>query len=172
LGDPILAAIEPTSYLALQKTFDAGMPRGLRWYSRAHYLRGLPDDLIETVLDRVDPLPGPFTMVYFEPGGGAVGRIDPTATAFPHRHTASGVHIFPGWTNPGQDAEHMEWAREFHAALAPHSTGGVYVNLLGEDEPDGVRSAYGENYGRLAELKQKWDPRNLFRLNHKVAPAG
>jgi FAD/FMN-containing dehydrogenase len=171
-GDPILAAVEPTSYVALQQSFDAGMPAGLRWYSRARYLRGLPDDLIEAVLERTNPLPGPFTMVYFEPEGGAIGRIDPAATAFPHRNTAYGVHIFPGWMDPGQDAEVMDWAREFHAALAPHSTGGVYVNLLSRDEPDGVRSAYGENYSQLVELKKQWDPRNRFRLNHNITPTG
>lgn len=169
-GDPILDGVRPQPYTALQQTFDEGVPKGQRWYSRAHYLDALPDEALDTVVEHVDPLPGPFSMVYFEPMGGAIGRVDPTATAFPHREAAYGFHILTGWADADQDDEIMDWTRDFHAAMAPYANGGVYVNLLGSDEEERVPSAYGLNYERLARLKRTYDPDNLFRKNHNVEP--
>lgn len=169
-GEPFLAAVQPTPYPAAQQAFDAGMPKGLRWYSRAHYLDALGDDAIETFASHVEALPGPHTMAYFEPLGGAIARVEPGATAFPHRDAAYGLHILPGWPDPSDDEELMRWAREFHAAMAPHATGGVYVNLLGRDEAERVPAAYAGNYQRLARLKATYDPDNLFRVNHNIPP--
>lgn len=109
-------------------------------------------------------------MVYFEPMSGAIGRVAPTATAFPHREAAYGFHILTGWAEPDKDDDIMEWTRDFHEAMAPYANGGVYVNLLGADEAGRVSAAYGANYERLAQLKSTWDPHNRFRMNHNVAP--
>lgn len=170
-GDPILDAVRPQPYTALQQTFDEGVPKGQRWDSKAHYLDALPDAALNTVVGHVDPLPGPFSMVYFEPMGGAIGRVDPTATAFPHREAAYGFHILTGWPDADQDAEIMDWTREFHDAMTPYANGGVYVNLLGADEEERVPSAYGPNHDRLARLKDRYDPDNLFRATPNVEPA-
>jgi FAD/FMN-containing dehydrogenase len=170
-GDPMVAAVQTVQYAALQQSFDAGMAPGQRWYSRAHYLADLSDAAIDTMARFAEVLPGPFTMAYFEHLGGAVGRVDPTATAFPHRSAPYSVHIFPGWTDPADDEAHMAWAREFHEAMAPHATGGVYVNLLGRDEQERVPAAYASNYDRLREIKAAWDPDNVFRANHNIPPA-
>jgi FAD/FMN-containing dehydrogenase len=169
-AEPVLDAIEAQPYCALQQAFDAGMPKGQRWYSRAHYLRALPDAAIETLLEHGARLPGEFTTVYLGGEGGAVGRIAGSATAFPHRDAAFSLHVFPGWSDPGDDADIMRWAREVHRAMAPHATGGVYVNMLAEDESDRIGAAYGANYERLAEIKRRWDPDNLFRGNHNIRP--
>jgi FAD/FMN-containing dehydrogenase len=75
-----------------------------------------------------------------------------------------------GWTNPDHDDEVTNWMQRFSDAMAPHATGGVYVNILGTGEEDRVRAAYGENYDRLAELKRLWDPENLFNRNHNIPP--
>ncbi|NBC19364.1 MAG: FAD-binding protein [Bacteroidetes bacterium] len=170
-GDPMLDGVRPQSYIALQQTFDEGVPKGHRWYSRAHFFDRLSDGTIDTVIDHVDPLPGGFTMVYFEPMGGAIRRVDPTATAFPHREASYGFQVLSGWTDSGEDDEIMEWTRAFHEAMTPDASGGVYVNLLSADEEDRIRSAYGANYDRLAALKNRWDPENLFQMNHNVPPA-
>jgi FAD/FMN-containing dehydrogenase len=170
-GDPILDGVFPQSYTTLQRTFDEGMPNGGRWYSKAHYLDHLSDEAIDTVVDHVDPLPGPFSSVYFEPMGGAIRQVDSTATAFPHREAAYGFHILTGWSEPERDNAIMEWTRDFHTAMTPYATGGVYMNLLGADEDDRVPSAYGTNYDRLAQIKGAWDPENFFRMNHNVEPA-
>jgi FAD/FMN-containing dehydrogenase len=172
VGDPMFDGVHPQRYAALQATFDEGVPKGNRWYSKAHYLDHLSDAAIDTVVERVDPLPGPFSMVYVEPLGGAIADVDSSATAFPNRDAAYNFHILTGWDDPGQDEAIMTWTRSFHEAMTPHAAGGVYVNLLGADETERVPAAYGDNLERLATLKQKWDPGNLFRMNYNVRPAG
>lgn len=169
-GEPFLASVQTTSYVAAQRAFDAGMPKGLRWYSRAHYLDALSDDAIDTFARHAESLAGPFTIAYLEPLGGAIRGVDSTATAFPEREAAFGLHILPGWTDAADDEELMGWAREFHRAMEPHATGGVYVNLLGEDEAERVPAAYGGNHDRLARLKARWDPENLLNGNQNIAP--
>ncbi|EMR01969.1 FAD-binding oxidoreductase [Cesiribacter andamanensis] len=171
-GTPFLGFTQPIAYLALQQAFDAGMPKGLRWYSKAHHLPALSDEVLEILLRFTSSLPGTHSIVYLEPLGGAISRIDPAATAYPHRQAAYALHILPGWSDPGQDAAIIQWARDFYAALAGHATGGVYVNLLGHDEADGPARAYGANYERLARLKQLWDPEHVFQSNHSIQPAG
>jgi FAD/FMN-containing dehydrogenase len=74
------------------------------------------------------------------------------------------------WDTPGEDRKGMEWARGFIRDTAPHATGGVYVNFLTDDESDRVKAAYGTNYHRLAEIKKKYDPQNLFRINQNIRP--
>lgn len=170
-GEPILDTVAPIPYVTLQQAFDAGMAGGSRWYSKAHYLRELTDEAIETILTHVADLPGEFTTAYLGGEDGAMARVDRHATAFPHRDAPFSLHIFPGWTSAADDDRIIEWARRFHGAMSGHATGGVYVNLLGGDEPDGPRSAYGANYERLAALKHQYDPGNLFRMNHNVAPS-
>ena len=169
-GNPFLAGIQRVPYKALQQGFDAGMAKGPRWYTRAHMLAEISDGAIETFARHAAALPGPFTVAYFEPLGGAIGRVQSSATAFPHRDAAYEMHIFPGWTDRAEGEDLMRWARQFHEAMAPHTTGGVYVNLLDRDEEARFPNAYGANYDRLAQLKAKWDPENLFRINHNIPP--
>lgn len=169
-GKPILAAVGPQPYTAAQQAFDAGLPKGQRYESRAHYLAGLPDTAIETFLSAVGALPGTFTVAYFGAEGGAISRIPGDATAFPHRDAAYSIHVMAGWSEPEQDAAVTAWTRQLHEAMSPHATGGVYVNLLGTDEGWRIPSAYGENFGRLLRLKSQWDPDNLFRHNHNLRP--
>jgi FAD/FMN-containing dehydrogenase len=171
-GTPALDTVRRLTYVDLQRSFDAGMPKGLRWYSRAHYFDALPDAAIGVVVRHVESLPGAYGVVYFEPQGGAIARVDPAATAFPHRRAAYGLHIFPGWAEPAEDDANLEWARAFDRAISPYANGGVYVNLLDADEPERVPAAYGDNYRRLTELKRRYDPGNLFRVNQNVPPAG
>ena len=172
LGDPVISAVAPQSYSSVMEAFDAGLPAGQRYGSRAHYLTGITDDVIETIMTHAAGMAGPFTVAYLDPGGGAPSRVDPSATAFPHRDATYGFHIISGWMDSDQDDEVSAWADSFHEAMSHHATGGVYVNLLGPDETDRVRAAYGDNYERLAELKKKWDPDNLFRRTYNVEPKG
>jgi len=171
IGEPVLDLIGPLPYLELQKSFDAGMPKGNRWCSRAGYLRELSDAAIDLFADRTQELCGDFTMVYLDPGGGAIGRVAPDATAFPHREAPFGFHVFPGWVNAADDDANISWANGFLSDLAPFSAAGVYVNMLGGEEPERVPEAYLDNYARLRELKRRFDPDNLFRSNHNVPPA-
>lgn len=171
LGHPILDAVGPQPYIELQKTFDAGMPEGMRWFSRAGFLDTLNAEALDIIEDEVKQLPGVFTIVYLTPGGGAVNRVAPDATPYPHRSADYAYHIFPGWIDEADDAVNMAWARAFQERLAPLANGGVYVNMLGEDESGRVRAAYGANFDRLMDIKRKWDPDNTLSSNHNIPPA-
>lgn len=170
LGEPILDGVAPVPYTALQQSFDPNLPKGFRYYSKAHYVDPLSDDAIDTVVGHIPEVKGDFTAAYFEPLGGAIGQVAPTATAFPEREARFGFHILAGWIEEADDEPVMSWARDFHHAMAAHARDGVYVNLLADDEEDRVRAAYGDNYERLRELKGEWDPDNLFRVNHNIVP--
>lgn len=172
LADPIADFVQPTRFTDFQKSFDAGLPDGERYYSRAQYLERLTDEAIDRLVEGVKGMKGTFTMAYLEPLGGAVGRIAPDATAFPHRAAPFSFHVLSGWSDPALDDEIMAWTRELHQTLTPYSTGGVYVNLLAEDEGGRAREAYGANYGRLQRIKAEWDPDNLFRMNVNIPPEG
>lgn len=172
LGSPILRAVEPQPYVQLQQAFDAGVPEGLRWFTRAHYRREISDRVLDLLVEGCRELPGTVSMVYLEPMGGAIGRVEPTATAFPHRDAHYSVHLLPGWEDPAEDEAIMNWARGLHDDLTGEGASGVYVNLLAEDEKDRVPGAYGRNLERLKKVKARWDGDNLLRVNHNVEPAG
>lgn len=170
LGDKVLEFVGPAPYVDVQKTFDANLPKGHRYYSKAHDLKGLTDGVIDTFVEFVPRMVGPLTAAYIDPLGGAIGDVEPSATAFASRETEYGFHIVAGWFDESEDESVMAWASDFHTAMRAHSTGGVYVNLIAEDEADRVPAAYGDNFGRLVELKQKWDPTNLFSNNYNIPP--
>jgi FAD/FMN-containing dehydrogenase len=170
LGETILDVVGPLPYTAVQQSFDAGLPGG-RYYSRAHYLDEVSDASIDTIAAHVPEMQGAFTAVYLEPLGGAIERVDPSATAFGERSAGYSFHVIGGWMNAADDDRMIAWAHTFHDAMLPCATSGVYVNLLGDDEEDRVPAAYGVNHQRLVELKTKWDPGNLFCMNHNIKPS-
>lgn len=103
--------------------------------------------------------------------GGAIARTDPDATAFPHRDATVSFTIAPKWTDPDEDAKHIGWAQDFFEATASYATDDVYVNYLSRDERKRAKAAYGDHYDRLTNLKTKWDPDNLFRINQNIEPS-
>lgn len=170
VGDPVLPAVGPMPYLAAQQMFDAGMPKGNRRLSRAQYVNQISDAAMDTVVEWAGRLEGPFTAAYFEPMGGAINQVAPGETAFPHRDKAFSFHLVADWTDPSADDAITEWAQGFHEAMAEHASGGVYVNLMSEDEGGRAAEAYQENYHRLARIKARYDPDNLFSRNQNVSP--
>lgn len=170
LGDPILSLVGPSPYVEVQTGFDANLPKGQRYTSKAHDLNGLSDGAIDTMVEYVPRMEGALTATYFDPLGRAISRVDGSATPYGGRSTRYGFHIIAGWMDADEDESVLDWANEFHEAMAAHATGGVYVNLIADDETDRIPSAYGGNYPRLVELKQKWDPTNLFTSNYNIPP--
>lgn len=168
-GTPLLDAIQPMRYDVLQQSFDEVQKPGNRWYGKSGFWAEMSDDAIDTLVRSVDPLSGPMTMVFFERMGGAVARVAPDATAFPHRDAPYNFGITAGWTGPADDETNMTWTRELHETLSTYGKG-VYVNYADEDESERVGAAYGLNYERLVEVKNAWDPQNLFRMNMNVVP--
>ncbi len=170
-GDPIADAVGPQPYVETQQMLNDAYAPGRRNYWKSHFFDDLSDDAIDTLLRHAETASSPFTSVVLEAMGGAIERVDPAETAYPHREAAYALGIFPAWMDPDEDGEQIAWGRQFFEAMAPYATGGVYVNYLGQEGPERVKAAYGENYGRLADLKTEYDPENFFRMNQNVEPA-
>jgi FAD/FMN-containing dehydrogenase len=171
-GAPLIDLVRPTRYTAHQGMFDASVPHGLRYYWKSHYLGPLDDAVIDTLVTHAwqAPSPASYTIVFHL--GGAIRRVDGAATAFEDRRAEHALNINAVWSDPQATEEHTAWARNFSESMRPLSTGGVYVNFLGEEGEERVRAAYGpDKYFRLAVLKRKFDPTNLFRLNQNIRPA-
>jgi FAD/FMN-containing dehydrogenase len=124
------------------------------------------------LIDHFAKVPSARTAIQFPPVGGAVSRVRENATAFGHRQDGEYDFIILSlWQNSSDDNANISWTRELWDAMKPFSPGGVYINNLGDDEPEGrVRAAYGPNYDRLVAMKNKYDPTNLFRLNQNIKP--
>jgi hypothetical protein len=104
--------------------------------------------------------------------GGAIRRIPPQATAFPHRNASWLINIPASWRTAAQTEPEITWVRDTFAALQPHCAGGAYVNFMDRDEPAAAGAAYGATEHRLRTVKTVYDPDNVFRLNQNIAPAG
>lgn len=170
LGPRVLELVEPMPYTQLQQSFDANLPKGQRYYSKAHHLDVVSDGVISVFDEHVPSMAGEFTATYLEPLDGAVSDVDPTATAYAPRDANYGFHALGGWMSPDHDESVTSWVGGIFEAMDAHSTGSVYVNLIAEDGDDRIPSAYGNNYERVRSLKREWDPGNLFRHNHNIAP--
>jgi len=162
LGSSLLAVTMPMPYAALQQAFDAGNPAGKRYFWKSAYLRELPDEAIEAFAARADPLPGPFSAAYFEALGGAIGRTDSSATAFPHRDAPFNFALSAGWDSPADDERAIGWSRAFHDAMLPWSTGGLYANYIGGDDIGRLEASFGPNVERLRQVKERYDPDGVF----------
>jgi FAD/FMN-containing dehydrogenase len=162
VGEPMLSVLTPMPYTTLQQSFDAANPAGKRFFWKSEYLKGLPDEALETFAAHADPLPGPFSAAFFEALGGAMAERGPTETAFPHRRAAYNFAAGAGWEDSARDEESIAWARRFHAAMTPFGTGGVYANYVGLDDLDHPAAVFGENGGRLAAVKATYDPDGIF----------
>lgn len=173
-GPPLADLIRPMSYVEAQSMLDAAIPpSGFRSYWKSHFLKEIPDQAIDVIVSSFTRVPSPRTAILFQQFGGEVSRVREDATAFGHRKDGQyDFIIFSLWQNPSDDGVNISWTRELWDEMKPFSPGGVYVNNLGDDEPEGrVRAAYGPNYDRLVVLKNKYDPTNLFRLNQNINPA-
>lgn len=162
IGEPVFSVLAPLPYRTLQSSFDAGAPDGGRFYWKSAYLKGLDDDAIDVVAARAGALPGPYSIVFLEPLGGAVARVANDSTAFVHRQAAWSFGISSGWSDPAADQTVIEWTREFHRAMTPFGTGGTYVNYQDFDERESQNAAFGGNRERLAEIRRRYDPEGLF----------
>jgi len=168
---PAEDSIQPMPYLSLQSAPDAGFPSGQQHYWKAGWLRSVTEGAIETLLRFVPELPSPASGVGLQQMHGAASRVDPAATAFPHRAEQFDFLILSQWPDPVDSARNIEWTRALFEAMRPHLEDAVYVNNLGDEGPDRVRAAYGANYPRLAAVKRRYDPDNLFRANQNIDPA-
>lgn len=171
IGQPIANVVGPTPYTAFQAAFDPLLTPGARNYWKSHDFAELSDGAIDTIVDHAGRLPTPQSEIFIGHLGGAANRVPADATAYSRRDAEFVMNVHTRWEDSAQDTRCMEWTRAFFAATAPFATGGVYVNFLGHDDLGRVEAAYGGNYGRLARLKTRYDPGNLFSVNQNIRPA-
>jgi FAD/FMN-containing dehydrogenase len=173
-ADPVADLIGPIPYAALQAMSDAGAPRGVHWYFKTEYLHDLTDEAIDMLVERGRALQdlSPFSAIHLHHLEGAVRRQPPGGSAFAHRDPRFVLNLIGGWIDPAAAAAHVGWARDSWQAIRPHATGDPYLNFLGDEGPDRVRAAYGDDtFQRLVALKQAYDPANTFHLNQNIPPA-
>jgi FAD/FMN-containing dehydrogenase len=163
--------VAPMSYVDLQRGGDDAFPTGRRHYWKGGFLRRLTPAAIDVLVHFATTSPSPHAVVGLQQMHGAAARVPPGETAFAHRHDQWDCLMLAQWDRAADDEANVRWAREFHAAMVPHLERAVYVNDLGGDEADRIRSAYGANYDRLVAIKAKHDPGNFFRGNQNVAAA-
>ncbi|CAN5199085.1 FAD-binding oxidoreductase [soil metagenome] len=170
IGNPIVDVIGPHPYAAWQQAFDPLLAPGARNYWKSHNFLEFTDGMIDNFIRGAEALPSPQSEIAIAQLGGATNRRPTDATAYPHRDAEFLMNLHTQWQDPAQDEECIAWARDLYDAMTPHATGGVYVNFIPE-EVGQERAAYRENYDRLVEVKNRYDPDTLFRLNQNVQPA-
>jgi FAD/FMN-containing dehydrogenase len=170
-GPPVMVEVGPVPYPVFNTILDEAYPHGLRNYWLSAFTNGLPDGLIDTMVERFEQVPSPLSGIALEQFHGAVTRVDPAATAVPHREVGYNLMLSSVWPEAADDEANVTWTKDGFAAMKEFFTGGRWLNYLTDDQgEDAIRGAYGANYDRLVELKRRYDPENVFRANHNIVP--
>ena len=168
---PLIAdMVDWKPYTELQAMLDFTAPKGLKYYFKCAFLTELPDEALQTIVRYAECAPSPQAQILLEHIHGNASRVPPEATAFALRRNQYSLNIVPAWQDAQLADRCIGWARAFAADMKRFGTGDTYVNYLGEDGPEAVHATYGRNYGRLAQLKLQYDPRNFFQFNQNILP--
>jgi FAD/FMN-containing dehydrogenase len=168
-GNPIKDVIAPTLFASWQKAFDPLLTSGARNYWKSNNHTELADDLLDILIEYTRHLPSSATEIFIGQFGGAINRVAPDATAYPHRNANYVFTVHTRWENSVDDIKCIEWSKQLFDKTVLYSTGGVYVNFISEGE-NRISAAYGSNYERLAKIKSKYDPENFFHVNQNIVP--
>ena len=173
LGRPLIDLSGPWPWLGLQSGFDPLFPSGAFYYWKSRAVAELTQAAIDEIVDFGGRRPSPLTDLAIWHHGGAMADVGESDTAYAGRDVPFLVTGEVSWSDPAQSDDAIAWGREFWDAMGKYSTGGLYLNFpgFGEEKEALVRAGYGSNYERLAELKAKYDPTNLFRMNLNITPA-
>ena len=170
-GKPYGAHAGPVPFAGWQTAFDPLLTPGARNYWKSHDFNAMTVEVERILCDAITQLPSDECEAFIGQLGGAINRVAEADTAYPHRDVEFVVKVHTRWREASDDAKCIGWTRSLFDALAPHATGGVYVNFMPEDESQReAAGAYGANFKRLAALKAKYDPANLFNQNQNIAP--
>ena len=168
---PLMDFCGPIPFPVLNSLFDALFPAGLQWYWKADFFGELNDKAIELHMKYGERLPSPQSTMHIYPINGAAGRVPKGDTAFSFRDAKFAEVIVGVDPDPANNPRLMQWAKDYWLALHPFSSGGGYVNMMMDEGEDNVKAAYRDNFKRLAQVKAKYDPQNLFRVNQNIKPA-
>jgi len=170
LGPPVMDVIGPMPYPVVNTLLDGAFPKGARNYWKSGFFKDLSKEAVAIMVSALERAPSIMSGMVVEHFHGAVTRVDPSATAYPHRAPGYNLAITGQWMDAAATDANVAWVRETFAALKPYMDDRAYVNYLGDDESDRIRSAYGPNWQRLVKIKRQYDPQNLFRLNQNIDP--
>jgi FAD/FMN-containing dehydrogenase len=168
---PIIDFAGPLPFPALQAILDPLMPPGLQWYWNADFVNQLSDKAIETHLEHFAQSPTASSGMHLYPINGAAHRAGPKDTAWSYREANFAQVIVGVDPDPANKEKITTWSKTYWQAMHPHSAGGAYINMMMDEGQERVKAAYRDNYPRLAEIKKKYDPTNLFHINQNIKPA-
>lgn len=169
-GKPAVDFVGPVPWPTLQSLFDPFFPAGLQWYWKADFFKEINQKAITLHTKYGTQLPSDLSTMHIYPINGAAQRMKKTDTAFSYRDASFSEVIVGIEANPQNNAKIISWAREYWQALHPHSLGGGYINMIMDEGQDTVKASYRDNYPRLSTVKNKYDPKNLFRINQNISP--
>ena len=158
-------------YTAWQQAFDPLLTKGARNYWKSHNFSQLSEGAIDAIIEYAGKLPSPHCEIFVGTIGGATTRVAPEAMAYSSRDACYVMNVHGRWETAAEDARGIAWAREFFAKSQPFASAGAYINFLTEEEAGRIEFAYGATYKRLVEIKTKYDPTNLFRMNQNIKPS-
>jgi hypothetical protein len=172
LPPPAFNWMGPMPFPAIQGLFDPFFPKGLQWYWKGDFVKSLPAEAIETHIAQAANAPSNLSLMHLYPIDGAVHRVAKEATAWSARDATWSMVIAGIDSDPNRADALKAWGRTYWKAVHRFNLGGGYVNFMMDDEAEGrLQATYGENYARLAVIKGKYDPKNLFRVNQNIEPA-
>lgn len=167
---PVVDTVKTWDYVALQQAYDNTEPRNIGQYLKGGFVNEVPDAMCDEIVQRLEPVPGGSTMVYFQHSGGAIGRVATDETAFAHRNAIANMFFIGSYPRDADPELHFDNIRSLYNAVDRY-TDGWYTNEV-SNEPQRIQhSNYQGNFDRLLALKNKYDPGNLFRLNANIDPA-
>jgi FAD/FMN-containing dehydrogenase len=172
-GQPLMVELGPMPYGVMNTLLDDGFPRGALNYWKSSFVESLDDELIDLAIERFETTPSPLNAILFEHFHGAVTRVGVSDTAVPHREVGYNLLMPSVWLDAADTEANIAWTRATFDLFSPYFAERRWLNYFSDDDgSDAVRAAYGPNYDRLVELKRRYDPENVFHLNHNIDPVG
>ena len=172
LAKPTIDHLGPIAYEELNQLLDAGFPKLAMNYWKSCFVADLTDEIVAILTEQFQACPSVMSKLIIECPRGEALRRAPDATAFPHRSRGFSVMILSQWQAPADTEINIRWARDTFDKLHPHTVKGGYINYLGDDDMDErVQEVLGPNFARLQALKDRYDPRNILRLNQNIPPS-
>lgn len=170
---PAFEMVRTIPFPVLQTFFDPLLKPGINMYWKGDFINELPDELIALYIKHAKLKPTLLSQTHFYPVNGKAGKPKKKDTAWSFRDTTYSMVIIGMDYDPVNNEAITKWAKDFFNDIHPYSSGGAYINFMMHDEGDDrIKSTYRDNYDRLARIKKKYDPKNLFRVNHNINPAG
>jgi len=170
-GSPVADVVQRRPYVSQQSLIDATQPKGRCYYWKSEYLPKLEPELLAKIIEYAGRIISPHSAIFLFPIGGTLNRLSVNHSPVGNRDAALLLNIMSSWEKANDDQANIDWARAAWQDMRSFSTGGTYINFLTEEEGDKrIQAAYGANLERLVEVKTKWDPENLFRVNKNIVP--